>query len=201
MFENYLIDCCAPTLASLKSGSLFNCKCVNGTENIEDCVQEWNDHFVGTGIRMYLLRKTRDSALVYVYRESALGRTLKDPEIREFLTGYGYECCSGCCGRDSCCREIEECLCHLKDRITGDHSGDEMRFPHEIGVFLDYPLQDVKGFISNEGKNCKYVGIWKVYGDEIQAKRKFAKYRKCIDVYSRLWRSGRRDILQLTVAG
>jgi len=26
-------------------------------------------------------------------------------------------------------------------------------FPHEIGVFLGYPLEDVMGFISNKGHN------------------------------------------------
>lgn len=71
-----------------------------------------------------------------------------------------------------------------------------MCFPHEIGIFLDYPLQDVKGFIENKGKNSKYNGLWKVYGDKDASMKLFEKYRKCISVYSELWRSGRRSIFQ-----
>ncbi len=40
-----------------------------------------------------------------------------------------------------------------------------------------------------------------VYGDKAASIRMFEKYRKCFSVYSDLWRSGRRDIFQLTVAG
>ena len=81
----------------------------------------------------------------------------------------------------------------LKDRLSGG------QFPHEIGVFLDYPLADVKGFIENGGKNCKCCGCWKVYCDECGAKKTFSKYKKCREVYCRLWKSGCKSISQLTV--
>lgn len=203
--EKYLIECCSPTLASLKAGSLFNCKC-GADADVEQSVDEWNRSFEELGVRMTILRRTETSALIYVFRESSLGRTLNDPEIRSFLTGYGYKICSGCSGDCRCAGkecDVDECLAHLRVRISGDNkeNDEEMRFPHEIGVFLDYPLCDVKGFINNQGKNCKYTGIWKVYGDENVAKKTFARYRKCSCVYNNLWKSGRRSILQLTVAG
>ena len=84
---------------------------------------------------------------------------------------------------------------------AGSESEDDMAFPHEIGVFLGYPLQDVIGFIENKGMNSKYTGLWKVYGDRDESMKMFAKFRKCTDVYGELWRSGRRSIMQLTVAG
>ena len=43
-------------------------------------------------------------------------------------------------------------------------SGDG--FPHEIGLFLGYPVEDVLGFIENAGQNCKCCGCWKVYCNE-----------------------------------
>lgn len=64
-------------------------------------------------------------------------------------------------------------------------------FPHEIGIFLGYPLGDVIGFIKNAGHNCKCTGCWKVYCNECEAVRTFAKYKKCKDVYMRLWQQGR----------
>jgi len=198
MFENYLIDCCAPTLASLKSGSLFCCKCPSDA-SVEKAVAEWNEGFSEYGLSMCILRRTAASALIYVYRRTSLARTLKDPEVQKFLSSYGYEscyCCEGCSSADC---GISSCLSHLMSRLTGDEQ-DEMRFPHEIGIFLGYPLQDVKGFIDNNGKNCKYTGIWKVYGDKDASMKLFEKYRKCFSIYSDLWRSGRRSIYQLTVA-
>ena len=39
-------------------------------------------------------------------------------------------------------------------------------FPHEIGLFLSYPPEDVQGFIDNRAHNYKRICAWKVYGDE-----------------------------------
>ena len=72
-------------------------------------------------------------------------------------------------------------------------------FPHEIGLFLGYPLGDVIGFIKNAGQNCKCVGCWKVYCNECEAVKVFAKFKKCTSVYVRLWNQG-RSVRQLTVA-
>ena len=199
MLENYLIEYCSPTLASLKSGSLFNCRCSKDTELYES-ISEWNSILMSRGVSIHLLRRTDARALIYVYRQSALKDTLSDPEIQSFLSAYGYDACSCCDGCTSGQCSIENCLGHLEARISGE-GNDEMRFPHEIGIFLGYPLADVAGFISNKGRNCKCIGTWKVYGDASSARKAFARFSKCSDVYNRLWRSGKRSILQLTVAG
>ena len=72
-------------------------------------------------------------------------------------------------------------------------------FPHEVGLFLGYPLDDVTGFIEQKGKNYKCCGIWKVYGNEKQTQMLFRKLKKCSEIYRRLFADG-RSILQLTVA-
>ena len=51
-------------------------------------------------------------------------------------------------------------------------------FPHEIGVFLGYPLYDVEGFI--EQRECVMMGYWKVYRYPSAARRLFALYDACI---------------------
>lgn len=45
--------------------------------------------------------------------------------------------------------------------------------PHEIGLFLGYPLDDVKSFIKNKGKNCICCRYWKVYHHPEQAQKTF----------------------------
>ncbi|MBR4092192.1 MAG: DUF3793 family protein [Mogibacterium sp.] len=200
MLENYLIEYCSPTLASLKSGSLFNCKCSQDAV-LDESISEWNSILSSRGIRIHLLRRTDTTALIYVYRQSSLEYTLSDPEIQTFLHGYGYQACSCCSGCIAGQCSIENCLMHLEARITCADGSSEMRFPHEIGIFLGYPLADVTGFIRNKGRNCKCIGTWKVYGDASSARKTFARFNKCSDVYNRLWKSGRRSVLQLTVAG
>ena len=76
---------------------------------------------------------------------------------------------------------------------------ENSEFPHEIGLFLGYPLADVKGFIENKGRNCKCSGCWKVYEDEEKAQKLFIKYRKCTDIYCQKLKEG-TSILRLTVA-
>ena len=72
-------------------------------------------------------------------------------------------------------------------------------FPHEIGLFLSYPPEDVKGFIENRAANYKLSGLWKVYGDEKKAKELFAKYKKCTDIYCERYEAG-CGIAELAVA-
>ena len=80
--------------------------------------------------------------------------------------------------------------------FKGDESGE---FPHEVGLFLSYPPEDVKGFIDNRACNFKCAGLWKVYGDEAAARRTFARFKKCTEIYCKLWREG-STIDQLAVA-
>lgn len=72
-------------------------------------------------------------------------------------------------------------------------------FPHEIGLFLGYPPEDVEGFIAHRDDGCKYVGTWRVYGDEVSARKKFADYRMCTISYERQFSRGKK-LLDLIVA-
>lgn len=76
---------------------------------------------------------------------------------------------------------------------------EDMEFPHEIGLFLGYPPEDVCGFIENKAEGYKCIGQWKVYGDEAQAKKNFAMYKKCTQVYCAQFAQG-KSIKRLTVA-
>ncbi len=51
-------------------------------------------------------------------------------------------------------------------------------FPHELGLFLGYPIEDVEGFIKENGKNYLYSGYWKVYKDTELKIRLFKDYER-----------------------
>ena len=78
----------------------------------------------------------------------------------------------------------EQCLERLSQRTACDE------FPHEIGVFLDYPVEDVRGFVQNSGCNYKLCGCWKVYGSVESARKKFAAYDKCREYLCRKLEQG-----------
>ena len=83
-----------------------------------------------------------------------------------------------------------------RQTLKGDESKE---FPHEVGLFLSYPPEDVKGFIDHRANGFKYAGLWKVYGDEEKARSLFAKYKKCTEIYCALWQSCSK-LEQLAVA-
>ena len=76
----------------------------------------------------------------------------------------------------------------------------EGAFPHEIGLFLGYPPDDVRGFMDHRDVGCKCVGTWKVYGDAAAAQKAFARYRRCTEIYGRCYSRG-RSMEQMIVAG
>lgn len=182
MLEKYLIEHCSPTLASLKTANLFTYAYSSEQELSQD-IFRWNNQLADKGIELVVLRRKENSALIYVCRTSYLKRDLSQPGVAYFLRKYGY-------------RSVEPAyaLQRLKQRLA--ESGE---FPHEIGVFLGYPLGDVIGFIKNAGRSSKCSGCWKVYCNECEAIKTFAKYKKCREVYVRLWKDG-RSVRQLTVA-
>lgn len=185
MPEFHLVDCCAATLAGMKAGSIFNV-----TFPAEEALRAWirdiNQNLCLSGLVLYPLRCEQGTALILLFRISQLDAILKDREVRVLLSENGYPG-----------RSLFADLAHLKARIA-DRSGE---FPHEIGIFLGYPLPDVKGFIEHRGRDCKLCGIWKVYGDQKAAGTLFARYERCREVYWRLWITGARTIPELAVAG
>ena len=68
-----------------------------------------------------------------------------------------------------------------------------------LGLFLGYPLGDVIGFVENKGKNSRCSGCWKVYCNECEAKKLFARFEKCRCLYHELFNRG-KTICQLTVS-
>ena len=109
-----------------------------------------------------------------MYRPARLREDLSDPEARELLDRAGY-------GSLKC----ESCLAELVRRLRQFGA-----FPHEIGLFLSYPPEDVRGFMEHGGRDCKCVGCWKVYGDVNRAQCLFDKYKNCTEAYLRRFHRG-----------
>lgn len=180
MLEEHCIRYCSPTLASLKTGSIFSCP-YTSKENLLPIIRTLNKKVQHKGLRVIPLRYGKKQAIIYVYRPNQLEEDLKQPIAHTLLQKCGY-----CCKKSNCC--IQQLVLRLKDYKD---------FPHEIGLFLGYPPEDVKGFIDN--KKETYCGFWKVYTNPEKAKRLFGQYKKCSEIYMKLWNNG-ASLEQLTVA-
>lgn len=171
--ESLLVEYCSPTLASIKAANLFSAS-YSLQEEVESEIERVNAKMQKKGIRLTILSFSKQRVLIYVYRVGALARILGDNNVKDFLFSYGY-----------CTSDIDSSLDMLKSRFS------ECRcFPHEIGIFLGYPLVDVKGFIDEKGANYKFAGIWKVYGSENEAEKYFERIKRCISTYKHLFSNG-----------
>lgn len=91
-------------------------------------------------------------------------RDLADSAAQDILRECGYGKCS----------RAESCLSCLIGRLRNNAD-----FPHEVGLFLGYPPEDVRGFIENRASGFKLIGCWKVYGDVDAARKKFESFESC----------------------
>lgn len=182
MSSDLIVQNCAPTLAGLKAGSIFPQK--GSKQELCTAVSELDHSLMEKGVRARLLfKKENGPSLVYIYRTRCLEKIIADRGVRRFLAEYGYTDFT-----------VAACLDRLEQRLAQED------FPHEIGVFLDYPLADIQAFIENKGRNCPCTGCWKAYTNIPEAQRKFKQFRHCTALY-RNWVSGGADLTRLTVAG
>lgn len=179
-----LIEHCAPTLAGIKTANLFSCS-YGSTKELFSFLMCWNRELNPKGVYLKLMKAEGERALIYVYRKQGLAEDLKNEEAKRYLKLFGYDAKS--------LWDLEKVLKILKNRICR-----EKDFPHEIGFFLGYPPADVVGFIENKGKNFKLSGCWKVYENVAQAEKSFSKYKKCRNVYKKVYESG-KTVSLLTV--
>ena len=173
--RNMLLCFGAPTIRGIKAATLLNFR-RGCDENMRSLWREHADEWLSPfGVDWLLLNEHTDgmNALVLIYRKELLARALCCDEACSLLKEYGYPL-----------HDVDACLECLREKFC---SG----FPHEIGLFLDYPPEDVRGFIENrQAKKLSCPYYWKVYGCEKEAMRKFWKYKRAECEAARLMLTG-----------
>ena len=182
-FEEVVVRHCSPTLVGIKPACLISLDAAE-YPRLPRTVGEYTRALGEKGLRFEVLCRCRRRFLVLVFRPKLLAEHLARPQAAQLLADADYP-------GDA---PLSALLRRLRQRLLA--GGD---FPHEIGLFLGYPPEDVAGFMTNRGKNCKCVGCWKVYGDEYAARRRFAAYQSCTANYCRR-RAGGASLEGLTVS-
>lgn len=171
---------CSPTLAGLKCGSMFK-MCGLDPDDIENVLSEELSRHHDRGLMYEVLNRDGCGTLIYIYRPRLLSDRLSESGVWDLLSDLGYTD-----------RSVDGLIRRLKGRF------DEPGMPPEVGIFLDYPLEDVLGYMQNGGRDCRVIGCWKVYGDVDAAERRFRSYRHCRDVFMRRLSEG-SDLGRLVV--
>ena len=172
-FETSFVTQCAPVLAGLKVANLF--RWVEPDANAMHAMAErWAAELKPKGVTVSIIKEcpVTHAYLVYVYRAKNLEENLRQPDVQQYLLREGYP--QG---------GLQECLDHLSQRLCC-----EAEFPHEIGVFLGYPLEDVVGFVANKGKIIRSAVTGNAMATPLQHKRRLnasANARKFISAVSR----------------
>ena len=132
-----------------------------------------------TIISLIILCTCKKRHLVMVYRAKELEEHLRSKEVSDYLREFGYR-------RD----DFISNLIRLHQRMNGFYNKMK-EFPHEVGVFLGYPICDIKGFLENKGERYLHSGYWKIYGNLEETRKKFLSYDEAREIAIDEFLSGR----------
>lgn len=156
----------AEVLAGVKPANLVNIVSRRGPCG-RNMYSLWKRHgaalLTGTGLEADILTDRGDSLLVMLYSPDALAALLESPRARRFLLRAGYPDYRG----------WREAVGELGRRIRREG------FPHEIGLFLGYPLKDVAAFLGWAPLPFTCQGPWKIYGDPRPSLELAHRHREC----------------------
>lgn len=120
--------------------------------------------FRSSAVSCYVLYESADRITFLLYVREKLEAYLRTEKVKKLMLEFG---CSGC--------TLSKILYSVSERYR-EHMEGNGDFPHEIGLLLGYPPEDVIGFIENRGQNPLYIGYWKVYSNLEECRKVFAGY-------------------------
>ena len=120
--------------------------------------------FRSSAVSCYVLYESADRITFLLYVREKLEAYLRTEKVKKLMLEFG---CSGC--------TLSKILYSVSGRYR-EHMEGNGDFPHEIGLLLGYPPEDVIGFIENRGQNPLYLGYWKVYSNLEECRKVFAGY-------------------------
>lgn len=143
--EAQIVLQCAPVIAGVKISNLLIIK----TDGLYAAL----DILKNSSLFYFLLRKDEEKTTIFLYHPQKLAEYLGREDVTAFLRRMGYE-------------EMlpGQILNRFRARY-GEYCETRQSFPHEMGLLLGYPVEDVAGFMEHEGRDFLYTGYWKVYAN------------------------------------
>jgi hypothetical protein len=149
---------CAPVISGIKISNLLTIPAKS--------LRELSVVLKKTELSFRILYPGRERLVILIFREAKLREYLAREEVMAFIYKSGYET-----------SDISKIFPVFVKRYVR-YMELKQDFPHELGLFLGYPIEDVEGFIKENGKNYLYSGYWKVYKDTELKIRLFKDYER-----------------------
>lgn len=142
------------------------------------------------GVRLVSLGTCGGARMLLVWRPRMVRDLLAAARNRAFLSASSLPSA-----------EPDALMEAIASRLRAYYAGS-VPFPHEIGLVLGYPLEDVEGFIADGGRGAVACGRWKVYGDPVRARERFERLGRAEHRVRRLYSEGVpvRELLRMAVA-
>lgn len=177
---------CMPTLFKVKPSSLitFHKRYIQSENDFYKSLETEVKKF---GCNYELLYIDEAMYYVLVYYEPLLNEVLNRLSNNSILKSNGY-----------LQNEIHYNIHNFKLRFYRYMTKSILEFPHEVGIFLGYPILDVEDYIKNNGENYVLCGYWKVYHNANEAGETFRQFKELRDMAINLFYSG-RDLCELEV--
>ncbi|TCT15425.1 uncharacterized protein DUF3793 [Natranaerovirga pectinivora] len=112
------------------------------------------------GLNFYEIKGDHNKKLVLFFKEDFLEEHLYKRDSLKFLKNIGY--------KEK--MSLIEMLNILRNRFEVESC------PHEVGIFLGIPIEDVEAFIENKGEGYLFYKYWKVYHNPEEASEIFNRY-------------------------
>jgi len=114
------------------------------------------------GLRADVLADRGESLLLMLWNPERLEELLQRAPVRGMLRRLGYP-------EDVASNSLPDIL---RTRLANGG------FPHEVGIFLGYPLKDVAGFLGWTRLPFSCQGPWKIFGDPGSSLALAARFRR-----------------------
>lgn len=156
--ETKIILECAPLIFGLRLANIIN---ITRAEFVN-----LKKIFFDSDLSFYVISTTKDRLSLLFYRKNNLSEYFSKPKTKELLEEFGYD--TG---------DMYGMMYTFSLRYR-KYINKKADFPHEMGLFLGYPVEDVEGYINNDGKNSLAVGYWKVYEGVNEKIKLFEKFEE-----------------------
>lgn len=123
-------------------------------------------------LKVLEIKDNGKTAVVLFYNIKNLRNVIYKDLSMDFLARYQY----------NRAMNLDDLFNHLRERFKEG-------CPHEVGIFLGIPVDDVKEYIKNDGKNYLACGYWKVYSN----------LEKSLEIFS-MFDESRRRVLKTMIS-
>ena len=157
---------------------------------VSRAIDAYARRFAAEGVMMHLLGERGGAQMLVVWRPRLVAKLLESASNRDFLTRRALPAT----GADALMRALAERMIACYARHA--------EFPHEVGLVLGFPLEDVEGFIADGGRGSIARGRWRVYGDPRVARKRFERLERVERHVRRLYSEGvpMRELLRMAAA-